>query len=448
MLWTGRLDFMQFLGSMIAPSHRMKRFRFLDLAALCSFSLLGAAHADVINAGSSVSRLVRIQNASGFGASELLLSTQGAGQDASLRIDLSGIQGDFSTRTAWYSQDAKAVGSNYTVSARFIPAAAQSELRGGVMGWLNVASSNGIAFYLNPAPDSGGFRLGWVDFLAETGTDNESVKHLFQLDGAAATTDVGSSVAALADYDPASYATLELQFAAPSAGELKALTNATAHVSARVYQGADTAGKPRQIGASLDLLTDLPFPSTASHRMGYFAYNGSIFADPGTIGSVRDLVGSGSITVDAAPVDPNPDPGTGTGGTTSLVYKYQDGKLIVSWPAEFKGYVLQVASSLLNPSWKEVAGSSEVVSVSLDTGLAGSYVRLVKGTTTPTPVTAPKISAAVQGTDLVLSWTGAGYRLETTADLLTPQWQTITSAGGTAKVALSAAKGFFRLVKP
>ncbi len=67
-------------------------------------------------------------------------------------------------------------------------------------------------------------------------------------------------------------------------------------MSARVYQGTDGSGKPVQVGATIELLTDLPLPDPADHRVGYFAYNGNIFADPGPVGWLDDLSGTGGYS--------------------------------------------------------------------------------------------------------------------------------------------------------
>jgi hypothetical protein len=46
--------------------------------------------------------------------------------------------------------------------------------RGGVMGWLNTARSNGIVFQVVPGGSQPGFQVATVDFLAEDPNVNET----------------------------------------------------------------------------------------------------------------------------------------------------------------------------------------------------------------------------------------------------------------------------------
>src|SRR5437764_1076790 len=91
-------------------------------------------------------------------------------------------------RSAWYATNMLPTGGVYTVTADFQPGADANWCRGGVMGWLNLGSSNGISFQVRPT-DS--FRVSVINFTADNGSDNESVNGLFDLNGS--TNDIDSA---------------------------------------------------------------------------------------------------------------------------------------------------------------------------------------------------------------------------------------------------------------
>src|SRR6185295_15644600 len=139
-----------------------------------------------------------------------------------------------------------------TVSAAFQPANAENQNRGGVMGWLSLSASNGIILQVVPeasifVSDPKSFQVALVDFSADDGNDNESLAHLFNTNGTFATRDFTSAWSELGtNYSATNFATFQLAFSAPTAPDLAALTNATAHVTAKVFQGTDTNGTPIQ----------------------------------------------------------------------------------------------------------------------------------------------------------------------------------------------------------
>src|SRR5207247_6034556 len=100
------------------------------------------------------------------------------------------------------------------------------------------------------------FRVAVVDFSATNGIDNESVAHLFNTNGTPATSDFNFAWSDVGtNYSAANFATAQLAFSAPTAAELAVLSNAPAHVTAKVFQGTDTNGAPIQVSRAVELLT-------------------------------------------------------------------------------------------------------------------------------------------------------------------------------------------------
>src|SRR6266571_7509555 len=232
-----------------------------------------------LNDGSTTNNLTQILNSSPDSQGDAVVSLQVANcsTNCSLTAIQTGESGIFVLRSAWYATDVAATGGVYTVSAAFEPANAPTQNRGGVMGWLNLSANNGIILQVVPE-DS--FRVAVVDFSAANGNDNESLAHLFDLNGTAATTNSTSAWSELGtNYSPASFATFQLAFTAPTPADLTGLSNATAHVTAKVFQGTETNGTPIQVSRTLELLTDLPLPSRGNHRIGYYAVWGDIYSD-------------------------------------------------------------------------------------------------------------------------------------------------------------------------
>ena len=149
------------------------------VCALCSaFSALGVT----VNDGTTTNNVVQLSNSNG--------NTAGA-VDA-LTVDPSGylvaaqseVVTDFALRTAWYAGDLSATGGVYTVSADFQPAADTYANCGGVIGWLNLGSSNGVALQVTPndfALSATVFRVSVVDFAALTPNDNDSLNDAIDL---------------------------------------------------------------------------------------------------------------------------------------------------------------------------------------------------------------------------------------------------------------------------
>ena len=114
-----------------------------------------------------------------------------------------------------------------------------------------------------------------------------SFRHL--LDGQAAQDSFTSAWSEPTGYQPGEYARFEIEFTAPTAQQLTAVSNATAQVTARVFQG-ETEGAPLQVGRTIDLLTTLPFPEPDRHRLGYFGvWSSAAQAGTDVIGYYRNL---------------------------------------------------------------------------------------------------------------------------------------------------------------
>ncbi|MBI3414856.1 MAG: Ig-like domain-containing protein [Verrucomicrobia bacterium] len=260
-------------------------------AALLLTARLSAAPV-TLNDGTTTANLAKISNANGTaGASVELLSTNGV-----LVAAQTFVSADFPLRAVWFPASRYATDAVYTVSADFKPQDVSPKNRGGVMGWFDLATQTGIGFVSSPSddPTTGAFQLATVDFTAADDASNESLQHLFNLDGTPATSDVTSAWSDLSGYDATRFATFQLTFSKPTTAEQSALTNkATAHVTAKVMQLLGPT--QTQVGRTLELLTDLPQPAGGNHRFGYHAYWASIFVEGSTIGQLDNLVFDGAL---------------------------------------------------------------------------------------------------------------------------------------------------------
>ena len=241
-----------------------------------------------VNDGSTTNNLVQIFNSSPTSQGDAVvgLRLDNCSSNCALTAFQTGESG-FALRSAWYAADVAPTGGVYTVSAAFQPANAANQNRGGVMGWVNLGASNGIILQVVPevspfdSTDLGSFRVAFVDFSATNGNDNENLTHLFNTNGTAASGDFASAWSDLGtNYSATNFATCQLAFSAPTAPELAALSIATAHVTARVFQGTGTNGAPLQVSRTIDLLSDLPLPTPGNHRIGYYAVWALVKDDP------------------------------------------------------------------------------------------------------------------------------------------------------------------------
>ncbi|HYT58748.1 MAG TPA: hypothetical protein VEL06_01160, partial [Haliangiales bacterium] len=195
-----------------------------------------------MNDGSTTTNLVQIANSSDNS------NNQG---DATVHLDVvnsntvlqayqTGASDSFALRSAWYASELVATSGTYTVTADFQAASDYFANRGGVIGWLSLSSSNGIALQVTPEDIAAGqtiFRVSVIDFSANSASANDSLSHLFNKnDGTAATAGFGSALSAAANYSPTNFATFQLAFTAPTTADTTVLSNATAHITGKVFQ--------------------------------------------------------------------------------------------------------------------------------------------------------------------------------------------------------------------
>ena len=165
-------------------------------SSIVSFLIAGGTlFAVPVNDGSDTAGLVRLSNANGVGFSDMTLTPTDRGGNDVLTAAQIGERLDFPLRTVWYSDRITPMGSAYMVEAAFQPAAASFDRVGGVMGWLNLESRTGVAFLVTPSGDFGSFEVATVDFQATDDSTNQSVAHLFNLDGSEATSSVADQSA-------------------------------------------------------------------------------------------------------------------------------------------------------------------------------------------------------------------------------------------------------------
>src|SRR5437667_1205961 len=198
-----------------------------------------------VNDGSTTNNLTQIFNSSTNSQGDpvtavVSLQVGNCPSNCALTAAQTGEVDIFVLRSAWYATDVAPTSGVYTVSAAFEPADVANRNRGGVMGWLSLSASNGIILQVVPE-DS--FRVAVVDFSATNGNDNESLAHLFNTNGTSAIGDSTSAWSELGtNYSATNFATFQLAFSAPNTSDLAALTNATAHITAKVFQGTETNG--------------------------------------------------------------------------------------------------------------------------------------------------------------------------------------------------------------
>ncbi len=254
------------------------------LAAMAS-PAVRAQSTNVINDGTTVANLTLLANlADTSGATLSLTPDSGA-----LLAEQSPEYADFPLNGVWFDDGVRPATNAYTVLADVLPATAYPENVVGAMGWLDTAGSKGIAFRIVPGT-FGAFELAVIDFAATTPDVNDSTAGLYNLDGTDAQPLLGSAWAQMGTYDPAAFATVSLAVTRPTAADLAAVTNATAHLSAKVFQPADT-----QAGDIIELLTTLPVPAT--HRFGYAAKFDTLFAAGGPIGYFKNLRVVGDVEI-------------------------------------------------------------------------------------------------------------------------------------------------------
>ena len=392
-----------------------------------------------VNDGSTTNNLTQIFNSDPFsqGAAVVGLQVANCSTNCSLTAVQTGKSAFFALRSAWYANDVAPTSGVYSVSAAFQPANVANENRGGVMGWLSMSVSNGIILQVVPevspfSDDPKSFRVALVDFSADNGNDNESLAHLFNLNGTNATGDFASAWSDLGtNYSATNFATFQLAFSAPTTPDLAALTNATAHVTAKVFQGTETNGTPIQVSRTIELLTDLPLPSRGNHRIGYYAVWADINIDGSTIGYLDNLAGEGGVgsTTNAPP-------------SVSIVLAANNTNSIeISW--QMDGYHLQMATNLSSPTWIDVPNTLVTNRVTLTISGGSAFFRLFQ-TSAPT---GPPLTILLSGTSIVVSWPPqvTGYRLQSKSDLNAVTWTEVASTNNQVRETITGQARFYRL---
>ncbi len=388
-----------------------------------------SAAATLINDGTSADGLARMANAVNvleefFGPADSTLTPD----NGALLAAQTGLASP-PLRTVWYSADSAPTNGAYRVAADFRPADVQSVCRGGVMGWLNTGRSNGIVFQVVPAGAEPGLRVATVDFLAEDPNVNESTTNLYLLDGTPATGDYGSAWSVLGDaYVPTNFATFELTFAAPTATDTNVVSNATARVTAKVFQ-VDATGATNQVGTTLELLTDLPLPDSGAHALGYFAVYGSD-SDAGVIGDLDNLVADNVGTRPNMPPTvqiTNPPPGAvfTEPATITIEADAQDSDGVVRTVEFFAGTnsLGTVTNAPFSFTWADVTAGDYVLTARATDNRGGTTTSVpVDITVNPSSVSPPTLTVTYTPTGIILAWGVTGYQLQYTTDLGASTW--------------------------
>ena len=430
---------------------------------LCS-GLLGVAggvgtRAAIINDGTTTNRLVRLANpeSTTFGNTTALRVDDSSTFLVAEQIDAGFIAPFPALRTTWYAGSASAAAATYRVSAEYRPAASIPANQGGVMGWLNTGTSNGIVLKVVPA--SGGetlpfsFQLTHVDFTGTTPGANENLETLYNLDGNPATNSFDSAWSDPTNYVAEEFALFEIDFSLPTAEDFQAVSNATARVTAKVYQGS-VAGTPTQVGRSIEMLTTLPVPPPASHRFGYFGVWSSFFAGD-LIGDYRHLTAEGEIQLNLAPTVVLAQPAPGTTLTAPATFMLEanatdpDGSIVGVEFFEGTNSLGRVTSSPFVWSWSGVMEGSYVITAVATDNLGESTVsEPVAVTVLPGSGTTPVLSAQVTGETIHLAWTGTGFQLQYKTALGDLEWNDVPGTTGVSQIDLPTNLGaqYFRLV--
>jgi hypothetical protein len=414
---------------------------------------------ETLNDGTTTNRLVRLANSeeTTFGNITAIRVDESGAYLVAEQIDLGFLSPFPALRSAWYSGSAAITGAVYVASAEFRPAAASPANQGGVIGWLNSGASNGIVLKVVPA--SGGeslpysFQLSHVDFQATTPAVNENLENLFDLDGEPARNSFESAWSEPTGYEAGEFARFELEFSLPTIEQLTAVTNATGRVAARVFQGQGTAGGT-QVGRTIEMLTTLPVPAAAEHRVGYYGVWSSFF--PGSvIGDYRNLAAEGQIQFNEAPVVTLTEPASGSTlsapATFSLVANATDADGTIAAVEFFEGgnSLGRVTIPPFVWSWSGVPeGSYLLTAVATDNLGATSSSEGVAVTVLPFSGTAPTLVVEVDGDTIRLAWGGAGFQLQYKVALGDAPWEDVPGTTEVSQIDLPSGLGaqYFRLV--
>jgi hypothetical protein len=430
----------------------------LRLLAAVALGLSLSLSAAVVNDGTTTNNLARISNANGVGDAVTDLEVVQA--NGTLRAVQSGLS-FFALETVWYATSAYATNGVYSVSGSFMPEQVTADRVGGVAGWLNLVSSNGIIFQVIPEDSFNprSFQLAVVDFTARNGLANVSANHLFDLDGTPAIADFGSTWSDLGtNYTATNFATFQLEFSVPTAADLAALSNATAHVKAKVFQTPQGGPIPLQTGTTIEVLTDLPLPGGTAHRFGYSAVWLQAILPGEGIGFLDDLTATGGIGVppNEAPIVNITSPSNGASFTApasiTISADATDSDSGISRVDFFAGTTLlgTTNNAPYALSWTGVpVGAYSLTAVATDPLGLSTTSAPVSITVTQSSGTGPQITMVINGGLLELSWGTTGYQLQMKPDLSSTLWTDVGNTVNTNRAAVTITGGdmYFRLVQ-
>jgi hypothetical protein len=284
---------------------------------------------------------------------------------------------------------------------------------------------------------------------------------LFSTNGTAA--DSGLAVSAAGpNYSATDFATFQLVFTTPTAADLAAVSNATAHITAKVFQGTNAGGAPIQVGQTTELLTDLPLPAPTVHRFGYYALWGSIFDTGGVIGYLDNLTAQGSVGL-----PPNAPPAVNiTNPTNGATFTEPASITITAVATDNDGTVTRVdffagatplgtvtnaGNNSFSLTWSNVvAGSYSLTATATDNGGGASTSSPVSITVSASTGGGPTLTITNTGGTIDISWPVTGYQLQMTTNLSSPNWMDVAiNTVNTNHVTLQITSGnmFFRLVQ-
>jgi hypothetical protein len=295
-----------------------------------------------------------------------------------------------------------------------------------------------------------------VDFTGLTPGANENLASLYDLEGNPAVNSFTSAWSEPTDYAPGEFARFEIDFSLPTVQDLQAVSNATARVTARVYQG-DVGGTPTQVGRSIELLTSLPVPPAGQHRLGYYGVWSSFF--PGDlIGDYRNLAAEGQveIVVNQEPTVVLVQPAPGTTLTAPATFLLEanatdpDGSVVEVQFFEGTNSLGRVMSpSPFVWSWSGVPeGSYVLTAVATDNQGESTVSEPVAVTVLPWSGTAPMLAVVVEGETIHLSWSGTGFQLQYKTSLGNAAWIDVPDTTGVSQIDLPTSLGaqYFRLI--
>lgn len=257
----------------------------MNAKTLVATALVGlmavAAHAAVINDGTTTANLtqeVNVVDTANYpdGIHVVNISSDGSVLSASAFEDADGdtsngydTMDDNSAKAAWTSTAVTVNTNTYSTSADFKPAGDNGRHRGGVIGWFDDSTREGISLYVKPGSS---FRIRTMKFNEALDANNEDTgDYLYKTDG---TKKGGSGFDfGMSGYDVDDWATFELAFS--DADPLDGFTD----VVATVTQGNNVWSQAFK--------TDLAQPAEANHRVGYFGYAGTSPGDD--VGSFDNL---------------------------------------------------------------------------------------------------------------------------------------------------------------